>query len=499
MSLAKYTISQLPRLLTQLDRDPDSSTFGNFDRNYWHYKIRDFPSSILQQSCVALSYLPKLLDVSPSASQLWLEGSLKCWARMRNKGGGLEEYYPYEQSYPATAFSLQAVTYCLLRQPKLMNEYIDKQVNVASQFLINNFESRALNQQAAGIAALAQAKQLGYAFSKVKYKNIVSRFFKSQSKEGWFPEYDGPDLGYLSVTLDMLWDYFQSSKDERAVRAMDLAVEFIETFITTKGHVLIIANSRETDYLVPYGLFQLSTINKKASTIAKFVFSQIDSSHFLRSIDDRYSSHYILNSCIKASQIKLPKITGKFSMTEKFLPLSGIYVRRKPKEQLVIAGYKGGSYQLAADDADYGYRCYRQNQVWASHIWNKQLNINYQDNQLTIMGCLTPVEWLVSSPIKHFFLRLLSFVFGKKIVGYIKQRMIFYKPDNSFLFIRRFNFDKKQVVTQISGPKHFQVKPGIKQPIRHVASAFQYSPLDALSLAKKSQKVRGKFTQKKRL
>ena len=49
-----YTKAQLARVLTQMDRDPDSPTFGCFDRNYWHYKTCDFPSSILQQGVFTL-------------------------------------------------------------------------------------------------------------------------------------------------------------------------------------------------------------------------------------------------------------------------------------------------------------------------------------------------------------------------------------------------------------------------------------------------------------
>ena len=39
----------LPRILTQACRDPGSPAYGCFDRNWWHYKIRDFPSIMLQQ------------------------------------------------------------------------------------------------------------------------------------------------------------------------------------------------------------------------------------------------------------------------------------------------------------------------------------------------------------------------------------------------------------------------------------------------------------------
>ena len=39
----------LPRILSQCCRDANSPAFGCFDRNFWHYRMRDFSSIILQQ------------------------------------------------------------------------------------------------------------------------------------------------------------------------------------------------------------------------------------------------------------------------------------------------------------------------------------------------------------------------------------------------------------------------------------------------------------------
>ncbi len=57
---AFFIQTNLPRVLTQIDRDPDSPTYGCCDRNYWHYKIRDFSSAILQQSGLVLAKLYRL-------------------------------------------------------------------------------------------------------------------------------------------------------------------------------------------------------------------------------------------------------------------------------------------------------------------------------------------------------------------------------------------------------------------------------------------------------
>ena len=40
--------------MTQVCRDPHSAAYGSFDRDWWHYRIRDFSSVILQQGAYAI-------------------------------------------------------------------------------------------------------------------------------------------------------------------------------------------------------------------------------------------------------------------------------------------------------------------------------------------------------------------------------------------------------------------------------------------------------------
>src|SRR4029434_3406399 len=43
---AQAALSLIPKLLTLQDRNAHSPTYGCFDRNFWHYKIIDFPSGM---------------------------------------------------------------------------------------------------------------------------------------------------------------------------------------------------------------------------------------------------------------------------------------------------------------------------------------------------------------------------------------------------------------------------------------------------------------------
>ena len=96
-----------PRILTHLCRDPHSDSYGCCDRNWWHYKIRDFPSIILQQGGYAILQAGKLdcfKDQADSFSH-WAIASAQFWNARAIRYHAFEEYYPWEQGYPPLAFS----------------------------------------------------------------------------------------------------------------------------------------------------------------------------------------------------------------------------------------------------------------------------------------------------------------------------------------------------------------------------------------------------------
>ena len=41
---ARTALAEIPKILTLGDRNPHSPTYSCFDRNYWQYKIIDFPT-----------------------------------------------------------------------------------------------------------------------------------------------------------------------------------------------------------------------------------------------------------------------------------------------------------------------------------------------------------------------------------------------------------------------------------------------------------------------
>ena len=110
---AQEAIAQIPKLLTLLDRNPHSPTYGCFDRNFWHYKIIDFPSGMAQEFVwpLALAYdtdIPNNPFHRQPALRDWVEAGILYAARSAHPDGSCDDYFPYERAGGAAAFSLLA-------------------------------------------------------------------------------------------------------------------------------------------------------------------------------------------------------------------------------------------------------------------------------------------------------------------------------------------------------------------------------------------------------
>ena len=79
--LAKEALSIVGKLLTLQDRNPHSPNYGCFDRNYWHYKIIDFPSGMAQEFVWPLA-LAFSLDLP--ANPYYRQPAVKGWQEAGN-------------------------------------------------------------------------------------------------------------------------------------------------------------------------------------------------------------------------------------------------------------------------------------------------------------------------------------------------------------------------------------------------------------------------------
>lgn len=496
-----YARCQLARVLTQLDRDPDSPTFGCFDRNYWHYKIRDFPSSILQQGVHTLEAvrMGHLGPVELPTVERWCVGAVNALARQVDRHGGVDEYYPFERSYPASAFGLYAAARVLFdwqtSAPHLLSAVQWRSLRALSHHVAGRIERQAMNQQAAGLAGLAlAAKVKAIAPPPGAVEQFADRLFEAQHSEGWFNEYGGPDFGYLTVTLDALTDYYDATGDQRALAAVDRAIAFLSQLVGADGRLPSTLNCRNTDYVVPYGLVRAAARNPLASWLVATLFRDLaEPSHPIWATDDRYHCHYIFASIVRS----LPHLAAMQPaqppqlQSSTWLPGCGYWIYWSPQRDWTayVAAYKGGLIRIHQRGqetqggqeaiADYGWRIQTQQQRWTSNWWSDQWAVQLEDHAIAIRGSCQTTQFHLAAPHKHMVLRILAWLFGERLIPWLKEKMIFRSGQASGPSFERLvqitptGITVRDRLEQWSGAI---ASPSPRQNLRHVASADSFSP-----------------------
>ncbi len=485
----------LRRLLTQGCRDPHSPLWGSFDRDWWHYRIRDFPSIILQQGGYAV-YLASQWGENAKQREAMLRlaaAAARFWNSRAVRPRAFEEYYPWEQGYPPLAFSTLAVMKLVAAGVIEANE-VEAGASVAARQLQSRFESQAANQQIAGLAALAYCRKCFPSMvSESAVRGLAERALELQAEEGWFEEYGGPDLGYLSVTIDCLWDLVDATGDERYKASIETAVKCIRQFadVVQRGSIGM-HNSRNTDYLVPYGLVRLaleSSRDADVELVERLFGGAREPRHFLHAVDDRYVSHYIGQSLFRAvlllEQVPDGWPVRKGEDAEEYLQEktthSGHYLRRVGNDQRSLVTLKKGgifSHYLGEQAVhDFGWVVETAARQYITHWWSADWKYEWNEKGLVVEGALYEHREISNNPYKHMALRVASGLLGARLIGALKKRLIFTKKQSMIGYRRSIEWigDEVRVVdTFSSAPDGARYFPAPRSSKRHVASADSY-------------------------
>lgn len=537
-SLIETTEALIPRLLTQVCRDPHSPCHGCFDRDWWHYRIRDFPSIILQQGGYTAWLAARLPAFAPRDAELKALAAAACrfWNRRAARLGAFEEYYPFEEGYPPLAFSTLAVAK-LAADGAVSAAEIEHGARLAARQLLSRFEPQAANQQIAGLAALAWLRRLFPALvPDAAFAALADRSLALQTDEGWFVEYGGPDLGYLSVTLDCLWDLHDATSDERYVAAAAAGLGCIVRYVSLLGGGIGMHNARNTDYILPYGIarFAVSPGPHRASAgaVLRTLYSDLaNPAHFLRAMDDRYLSHYAGHSLVRAALVLAAEPSGPASGRrglpgadlgtrpggqaldaapgpacgtegepaasaappdpaaggDRLLPLSGHYLRPRFANRTysaILSLRKGGILTAVAPGArlsDFGWVVMDRDRQYVSHWWSDSWQWTRAGDTVTVQGPLAPHREPLSTPMKHALLRIASFCLGRRVIGPLKNALIFKKGLSGPAFRRNVSFDTAAIVVsdRIEGlDAGADIRPAPRSSKRHVASADTFHAED---------------------
>lgn len=512
----ELTARWLPRILTQLDRDPTSASYGCADRNWWHYKIRDFPSIILQQAGYTAYVASTLPTFASHQSELHALAGSACrfWSLHIGRLRTFDEYYPWEQGYPPLAFSSLAVAK-MAGQGVVPADDIEAGAGRAIHHLTRRFESQAANQQMAGLAALCWFSKLFPGRIPTRTINdLTDRTLALQYEEGWFEEYGGPDLGYLSVTLDCLWDAYDATANPRFIDAAASALHFIDTLTALTGRNIGMHNARNTDYLVPYGLVRFmfgeqENLRQQAARLVHRLYGDLaEPDHFLHATDDRYLCHYIGPSVFRATAL-----LGANTVNEpaSAAPTETAYSPRRLEQSGyvlypngIVSLHKGGILSVRSPDGawatDFGWMVAYKGKRYVSHWWSREWTCEAIDGGWLVQGALVPCKEIASSPLKHIVLRVASRLFGPALIRHLKKALIFRAHASPYHFSRRIYWvspSRVQIEDRVSGlPPEIEPLPAPRASRRHVASADSFHsedfiPVHASWTCSRTQERRG--------
>lgn len=511
----EYILKNAPKVLTQIDRDAHSKTYGSCDRNHWHLKIRDFTSAILQQSGLFLAVLYDLefegnIFYHNKNVRDWAEATVRYWAEIQLKDGSFNEYYPWEHGFPPTAFSL--FSSCeIYRRLQLHDTYLERKIEKTARHLTNHIEKQALNQELASITALYDAWLiLKKDWIKEGLEKKLSLVLKRRSKEGWFPEYEGADLGYLSVSLDMLAEYYYLSRDKRVLGPLNDMVAFIQYFVHPDQTVGGEYGARNTTYFLPCGLQTMANEgNKTAETILQHLYGNTEKEfYFLDAVDDRYFSHYLMHSFARALErrrdmdVVMASESLPFELVqETYFSEAGLCSKTAPDYFAVLGLKKGGVIKVYKNGReiwmDCGYRInYGNGTVSAMNWQDNTYKVSKELNGYSVDGSFNKVHLKVSTPILHIGLRAIALLAGNRIIGFLKRQIILVKKHDEIHFKRKIEFleDRICLTDTISSDKEFLLERASNMSLRHVASGKFFSSSDLIAnkgtLGPKAKKIR---------
>jgi hypothetical protein len=367
-------LQQAQRILSLVNRNPFSSTFGCFDRNYWHYKtISDYPCATYQQAVLMLALLYKnnfdgnIYYNNPKIFKLAIAG-IEYWAKIQNKDGSFNEWYHNEHSFCATAFTTYAITEaCLILEDKIKS--IDKNISdswrKAGKWLMRHSNAVVSNQMMAALNALYNVYLLTndsfyLKASSEKRKTILQQ----QNPEGWFPEYGGADIGYSFLSLDLLAHHWQKTKDDDIFKSIEKLLIFLSFFIHPDGSVGGDYGSRNTVHCLPFGLELLAAND---NIIARKILTKLYNSMIFSNVltpqvlDDKYLSYFYLNSYIQAALVHIDFDFESSGQEEKvqLFKQAGIFVKQNDLYYAVLGISKSGVIKIFSQDklvySDSGY------------------------------------------------------------------------------------------------------------------------------------------------
>ncbi len=353
--LARTAPGLIPKLLTLQDRNRHSPTYGCFDRNFWHYKIIDFPSGMAQEFVLPLA-LAHSLDFPDNpyfgepAIREWAVAGIRFAARAAHADGSSDDYFPYERACGATAFSLLA---CLdayeilgLDDPEIA-AFLARRADWLAGY---HEAGRLTNHQALTALCLLRAGAiLGVDRWGAAAAERIERVLEWQNEEGWFQEYEGADPGYHTLTISVLARIEAIRPDERLRHALERAVDFAAAFMHPDGSYGGEYASRNTYNYFPHGFELVGAWLPMALDMNDRFLAGLGNGRAACFADDHIVGHHIWNYLLAWRDFRPVRSLGSSAPAadgRRWFPNAGLLAERRGDWSLFAALNKGGVFAL---------------------------------------------------------------------------------------------------------------------------------------------------------
>ncbi|MBL7646106.1 MAG: hypothetical protein JNK74_07960 [Candidatus Hydrogenedentes bacterium] len=311
--LAWPMLEQMPRLLSQVDRNMHSPTYGCACRNHWHYRTEDIANSPMQELVLSLALAWKLEipDNPYYRSPLlldWIEAMLDFTMRIQRPNGSFDAVFRGRDAYAATALVTFHVSETILQLERHLSSGIRNDakdmLNRAAQWLSRGGEAGPGHQIAGAAAAFMNLAALDPGLGcEEELERLLAHLEGLQSPEGWFPEEGGADIGCASLTYGFLALIAKRTGARRATALSARCAEFLQHFLHRDGTVGGVYGSRNTEYFIPLGAVLQARRSDAAARMVKHLEHHLDvGRHVLitRCVDDRHlarlSPFYLLSA-----------------------------------------------------------------------------------------------------------------------------------------------------------------------------------------------------------
>lgn len=363
---AQKALSQLPRLLSNQDRNPFSPTYGCFHRDYWLDKTSDFPDAVRQFAVHALALVythdfPGNIYRGQAKIRNWAVAGLDYWASIQHADGSFDEFYPYERGWVGpTAFttftSVEALRLLDAEVPTDVAERVRAAIRKAAFFIARGEteEDHLANHHAMACLAVWKAYELlGDPALRIGYERLWQTFLMYCHPEGWAREYDGVDPGYLSATVSFLAKIYQTNPNPALREVIRRAVEFSSYFVYPNGFYGGSMGSRNTLHFYAHGYEVMGSELPLATAIAERLLAGLAKGTLVSPdiISDRYVA-YRVSEFLQAyvdytpRPVRLPPLPYEQETGTRYFPGARVFVATLPHHYIVANLAKGGVVKI---------------------------------------------------------------------------------------------------------------------------------------------------------